>query len=252
MMLRVLFLSLLLALCTAQPATNTSSPSIAPTNANGTTTDVDPAPSPDCNMTLYNTWLKETYDNRFPLEKPVKSTQRPIFDGLAYDLGGVKITNEFAIDLLGTKCKQYLKAIDVGLAGKHGPVPDQAIWDVMCTEYCNYNDLLREFIIKKSGCTCMDFSTKSHEIGYSRPGDWCRMNSGKILCEELGRCGVWECQLEDFSCPRQEYNTINVELRGFATATAGVCAGVVGLFNPNVIMLSAALGLLGSMFLLMS
>jgi len=165
------------------------------------------------------------------------------------------LTNGHAMEVLGTKCRQYIKAINVGLAGKHGPVSEQAIYDVMCTEYCNFSDLLRVEALETSGCTCMDLSTTSDQIGYSRQGDWCRENSGKILCEELDRCGVWNCQLVDFECPRQEYNTINVELRGYAQTdklgtNRGFCSGVSGIFGSNVRVLSLGLSLFGTLVVL--
>ena len=205
-------------------------------------------------MTKYYEWFEEPF-TELDQTLTIPATNQRWWDITHYgDNQLFTLKNGHAMEVLGTKCREYLKAINVGLAGQHGPVPEQAIYDVMCTEFCNYNDLLRVEALQQSGCTCMDLSTKEHAIGYSRPGDWCRENSGKILCEELDRCGVWECQLEDFSCPRQEYNTINVELRGFASTdyagpSRGSCSGADGIFGS--LMLSTVLGLLGSTFLLL-
>ena len=208
----------------------------------------------DCNITKYYEWFEEPF-TELDQTYVVPATNLRWWDITNYNQYGGQfvLKNGNAMEVLGTKCREYLKAINIGLAGQHGPVSEQAIYDVMCTEYCNYNDLLRVAALQYSGCSCMELSTKSHEIGYSRPGDWCRENSGKILCEELDRCGVWECQLEDFSCPRQEYNTINVELRGFASTdyagpNRGYCSGADGIFGS--LILSSVLGLLGSIYLL--
>ena len=121
-----------------------------------------------------------------------------------------------------------MKAIKLGLSGRHGPVSEQAVYDVMCMEFCTVNDLYRFQAMQRSGCTCMELSTKPDEIGFSRPGDWCRENSGRMMCEELERCGTWECEMEDFLCPRLEYNTLSVDLRGSADEQG--CSGVGGMF----------------------
>lgn len=112
----------------------------------------------------------------------------------------------------------------------------------MCMKFCTLNDLFRVKAMEYSGCTCIELSTMPDEIGYSLPGDWCREESGRMMCEELDRCGTWQCELYDYECPRQEYNTLQIDLRGSAkpdmegqcsagaALKAGWAAGAAALF----------------------
>ena len=90
-------------------------------------------------------------------------------------------------------------------AGNHGPVAEQAIHDIMCSDKCILNDELRIEAMKVSGCTCIDLSKKVTDKVYTRNGNWCYQGSGHIICEELDICGVWNCNLVDFDCKRNEY-----------------------------------------------
>jgi len=146
-------------------------------------------------------------------------------------------SNGHAMDVLGTKCRQYMQAIQIGLSGRHGPVSEQAVWEVMCLPFCIENDQIRKDAMEYSCCDCMDLSTKPDEVGYSRSGDWCREESGRIMCEELERCGRWECELADFACPRMEYNTLDIDLKGKATREG--CSGAGGMFTYSVAVTAA-------------
>merc|ERR1719453_78908 len=91
-------------------------------------------------------------------------------------------------------------------AGRMGPIDDQTTWEVMCSKFCLENDAIHEAAISASGCSCLELSTQADEVSYKLEGDWCRHNSGRLQCEVLGMCGFWECRIDDFMCPRYEYN----------------------------------------------
>ena len=128
------------------------------------------------------------------------------------------------------KCRSYLKSLEVGISGRHGPVSDQSIYDVMCMDYCVINDRQRIEAMEVSYCDCKELSTQPDEVGYSLEGDFCRENSGRMMCEELERCGVWDCNVVDFLCPRMEYDQSDVELRG----KPGECTGAGSVVGVGV------------------
>jgi hypothetical protein len=51
----------------------------------------------------------------------------------------------------------------------------------------------------------MDLSTKENSPYYRVEGDFCLENSARLLCDILGECGHWDCDLEDFMCPSHEF-----------------------------------------------
>ena len=53
------------------------------------------------------------------------------------------------------------------------------------------------------------------DISYKIEGDLCHHNSARLLCEILGQCGEWECTLQDFMCPRYEYNRRIIPYKGY-------------------------------------
>ncbi|GMH83238.1 hypothetical protein TrVE_jg6500 [Triparma verrucosa] len=230
-------LFLLLSLASAQDPTNaptvspapTAFPTAAPTNETVT----------ECDISAYNEWAAEEFQG-ISKDLVIPATNERWWDIQNYQTGvAFTLTNAHAVEVLGTKCRQYMQAIKIGLSGRHGPVSDQAIFDVMCTEYCVVNDQFREEAMSRSKCSCLDLSTKEWEVGYSVAGDYCRENSGRMMCDELERCGMWECALDDFSCPRMEYNTLDVLLRG----NPGDCGEGVGVFGGLLLGTVMCLGM---------
>jgi len=60
-----------------------------------------------------------------------------------------------------------------------------------------------------------------------KEGDWRRKNIGLLFCKYVAEKVCEEisaCDLDDFSCPRREYNKLDVPLRGMET-NAGVESG---------------------------
>ena len=142
------------------------------------------------------------------------------------------ISNGQAMEVSAVWCKEALTQLTIDLAGKHGPVSDLSIHDQMCNAFCITNDILREEAMTTSECNCLQLSTKTSDLSYTKTGDWCLKNSGRILCSELGRCGIWECALEDFHCPRRDYNQKEVPLKGF-----GDNCSYGPMLRPDLIMM---------------
>ena len=123
-------------------------------------------------------------------------------------------------------------------AGSHGPVSDQDMHDVMCSNYCIMSDVVRFEAMMQSGCSCIDLSTPNINITFTRKGDWCYENTGHMLCEQLEVCGSWNCDLADFGCKRNEYNRIFVNLKGYGdSCSAGKRQNITSLFILIVILL---------------
>ena len=52
------------------------------------------------------------------------------------------------MEVMATKCRQYMQAIQLGLSGRHGPVSEQAVYEVMCMSFCTVNDQMRKDAIR--------------------------------------------------------------------------------------------------------
>lgn len=53
-----------------------------------------------------------------------------------------------------------------------------------------------------------------------------------MLCEIHGLCGVWDCPMEDFMCPRYEYNRQFVFAAGGGKMGDCISSGAVQLTVP--------------------
>jgi len=80
--------------------------------------------------------------------------------------------------------------------------------------------VLRQAAMEATGCDCLELSTPPTSIHYHIEGDFCHGNSGRILCRTLERCGIWNCRLGDFMCPRHEYNFVVVPYGGKGDCSA--------------------------------
>jgi hypothetical protein len=144
------------------------------------------------------------------------------------------LTNGVAMERAATRCQIALQQLKLDLAGRQGPVEDWNALDAMCSDYCLESDDLHNQAMALSHCECLELSTQDGDLSYHIEGDWCRRNSGRLLCNELDRCGVWDCRLGDFMCPRHEYNQMRITLRnlgscspaGRAAAGAGAVLGL--------------------------
>ncbi len=87
--------------------------------------------------------------------------------------------------------------------------------DSILSSDCLNSDILRVETIGISRCNCMALSTQPDEAHLSMDGNFCRENTGRMLCDVFDQCGTWGCDLGDFMCPRYEYNKFKVRHRGY-------------------------------------
>lgn len=107
---------------------------------------------------------------------------------------------------------------------------------------CLETDILHQAAMEATGCECMDLSTPTTSIHYHIEGDFCHGNSGRILCRVLERCGIWNCRIGDFMCPRHEYNTLYIPYagKGDCTGAATTTTALSGTVVLVVLALSTA------------
>jgi hypothetical protein len=96
-----------------------------------------------------------------------------------------------------------------------------------------------------TGCSCLQLSTPAESPLYRYQGDFCTENSGRLLCDILGICGVWDCAIDDFMCPTHEMR--RNQLTGYGSfacaASASAKLGVAAL--GIALAVQVALSLLG-------
>ena len=184
-----------------------------------------------CHTSKYNEWISSPMGDKGIIKRIenilyyTKRSDLDVWEIMKFDdrreeflAGNLKITNGEIMVISGIACQKSLRQLKLDLAGKHGPVSSQEIHDVMCNQYCNISDFLREIVMKRSSCSCLELSTQPDDIAFIRKGDWCQRNTAVLLCNELEYCGTGgTCQIEDFHCPRREYNLVNVPLKGFGS-----------------------------------
>ena len=100
-------------------------------------------------------------------------------------------------------CETAVKYLTQRLTGAHGPVLQEDIEIIMCSDECLQNDLLHQIAMSTTGCNCAQLSSDSHI-----PNDFCLQNSARLLCDQIGICGTWECRADDYMCPRHEWDTL--------------------------------------------
>jgi hypothetical protein len=115
------------------------------------------------------------------------------------------LTNGIAMNLATSRCKESFQSLKSFRGGRQGPVDPQNAYKAMCSVECHESDALHLEALYYSGCKCLDINPT---------GDWCKENSGYLLCERIGFCGIWKCNINDFMCPRYEYNRREVEYKG--------------------------------------
>lgn len=131
------------------------------------------------------------------------------------------LTNSLAIELAVDRCKKRFTLLTTFKAGRMGPIDIQSSYKIMCSSYCLESDNLHQQAMSASGCDCLELSTQPTDIAYTYAGDWCKENSAYLLCDMIGYCGVWNCRLGDFMCPRYEWNKQTIPLKGPGTCVRG-------------------------------
>jgi len=175
------------------------------------------------------------------------------------------LTKGLALDLAVEACKNRLDLLSEFRSGRSGPVDVQHVYKAMCTAECLQNDAMHEDALTYTGCACTDLSTKmpdpkrdgesimefqkrTRNSSYHIPNDWCAENSARLLCDRLGFCGVWNCKVSDFMCPRYEWNKKNIPLKGKGSCAKHVLtgagyrgAGAAGGWSTSLIIIMLSL-----------
>ncbi|KAF0684748.1 Aste57867_23263 [Aphanomyces stellatus] len=106
-----------------------------------------------------------------------------------------------AMFVLSSTCEASIQYLKQRLAGRFGPVLQSDMEIVMCSDACVQSDVMHQGAMDRSHCLCSQLSTDSFISN-----DFCRQNSARLLCSILGVCGTWECKMEDFMCPRYDWD----------------------------------------------
>jgi hypothetical protein len=162
-----------------------------------------------CNLSLFTEWKSQTYSGVLASDTDfwIYQTQPQI-----------TLNNGLAMQLAVIFCKRQFYHLSYYKAGQSGPISIQNSYIAMCNKYCVQSDLLHQQAMTASSCNCLALSTQSTDSSYTAEGDWCRENSARLLCTTLGYCGIWDCDLDDFMCPRYEWIKKSIAYIG-----TGVC-----------------------------
>ena len=212
-------------------------------NNNGVLGQVAEQPNPKCNLTLYTDWRNSIYLG------PLASD--PTFWRYQTQTEFI-LSNGLAMDLAVSKCDNHFQLLYKFLNGRNGPIDIQHVYKAMCKSECIQSDELHNEAISYAQCTCLQLSTQQTDISYHTYGDWCNDNSARSLCNILGYCGIWGCRIDDFMCPRFEWNKKLIYLKGPGTcdklvkgaATSAAIRSSSGGSMARQLLLSGMLSLL--------
>ena len=168
-------------------------------------TQLPQASSASCNITAYNEWQEMEYSGLLATDPTFwrYQTQKQFV-----------LTNGLALQLAVDACRlkfQLLKNFEVG---RSGPIDIQTSYKSMCSSVCLQSDIIHQNAMGTSGCTCDELSTQPTDQAFHIKNDWCKHNSAQILCEMTGYCGVWVCAVNDFMCPRYEWDKKIIYTKG--------------------------------------
>eukprot|EP01038_Epipyxis_sp_PR26KG_P010776 gene10776-14469_t len=167
----------------------------------------------DCNSTALETWKAETYEGILSADPTfwIYQAQKQLV-----------LTNQLALELATSACENKFYLLSLYEAGRMGPINLQYSYDVMCSKFCLESDKIHQDVMKASGCSCLELSTQPNSNAYHIYGDWCRQNTARMLCDDIGYCGIWNCRMDDFMCPRYEWDKMLIPLRGLGSCNSGV------------------------------
>ncbi len=158
-----------------------------------------------CELSLYTAWKESAYDGLLLNDPNFWRYQTQL---------QFQLSKGLALELAVAKCKDKLKLLQDFKAGRTGPIDIQNVWKAMCSDECVQSDTMHQDAMDTTGCTCLELSTNSTMNSFRVDGDWCLHNSARILCDMLGFCGIWGCRLDDFMCPRYEWNKKIIPVKG--------------------------------------
>lgn len=125
----------------------------------------------------------------------------------------IVLTQRLAMQKAFEYCKESFQSLYNYRAGHTGPIDIQHAFKVMCTPSCLESDSLHQSAMKWTGCSCLDLSIQPGQALYKQPGDFCSKNTARLLCDMIGYCGIWNCRISDFMCPRYEFNKKIIPLK---------------------------------------
>jgi len=79
-----------------------------------------------CNTTLYDEWLETEYNGGLLRDETVWQ----------YDSLDLELTNRVMLQMVTARCREQFLLISEDVAGLHGPVTDQQLFDIMCSSAC--------------------------------------------------------------------------------------------------------------------
>jgi hypothetical protein len=181
-----------------------------------------------CNTTSYQQWRQQNYNG-------ILNSMNNFWIYPSQPLA--RLTNGIALDLVSEKCKIEFQNLRRYYAGKSGPISIQDSYDVMCSLYCLESDNLHVVAMTNSSCSCLQLSTPISDPSYNGIiGDYCHANSARRLCKQIGYCGVWNCRIDDFMCPRHEFNKKKIPLRGQASSCS-INSAETNLRNKKLLLI---------------
>lgn len=166
----------------------------------------------ECNTTLYDMWKIQRYQGILSTDANFWRYQTQT---------EFVLTNGLALTLAVSACQRRFNNLELFRAGRLGPVNIQDSYKMMCKSDCTESDNMHQQVMDITGCDCLGLSTKSTDPSYHKEGDWCDHNSARILCNSIGYCGIWKCKLDDFMCPRYEWNKKYIPLKGYGSCIRG-------------------------------
>ena len=158
-----------------------------------------------CNVSRYDDWKVALYAGRL--------LHVPTF-WIYQSQPQIQLTQELALGLALDSCKTSFQNLYDFKAGRNGPIDINHSFKAMCTLPCLESDTLIQSIMTYTACTCLELSTQSSSSLYTSEGDLCQQNTARLLCDLIGYCGIWNCRIGDFMCPRYEFNKKTILLKG--------------------------------------
>lgn len=189
---------------------------------------------PTCNKTAYDEWSNQLYEGNLLNDAKfwIYQTQSQIH-----------LTNGLALELSYYGCKRLFKSLILYKSGRMGPVTIQDAYKIMCRPYCLHSDTLHMDALTVSGCSCVELSknynkeledekkriieekklrnevvntelTPHEKLSEHSIYNWCNHNTARLLCNIIGYCGIWDCEMSDFMCPRYEWNKKTIKYKG--------------------------------------
>ncbi|KAJ1452063.1 hypothetical protein M885DRAFT_528104 [Pelagophyceae sp. CCMP2097] len=194
-----------------------------------------------CNLTKFELWKAETAEDQTQLGKEKLGLLREDgFWGLTQSLTYSNFLPTWGImmDKAAKMCRQSLTQLTRDTAGRHGEITDFYIYDSMCSLDCLDSDTLHLEAMRQSGCSCLELSPQHGAVSFHIEGEVCHRNSARQLCAVFDKCGIWNCDLADFMCPRHEYNKQWTRLKG-----PGDCSAAAGAKAAFALLLPLAAAL---------